>query len=262
MIKFFRKIRYNLMSENKTGSSAETSVKAGKYLKYAIGEILLVVLGILIALQINNWNQERINKARSIGYMKSLVEDIKSDIVQYNINIESYTTDINNNKRLFINDDYKMLNADSIIKLVSGFYMINKTTRQTYEKIKNAGLVETLGTDATNKAVNDYYSLENVYYENLLQWDKENMLKNTNFWFYNNNYESSSVRDYNTNALPFIDSAEKRKADLIKLIESTQGRNHLRGAIIRHEHTRKRVKEIMAYAEKLIELLNTELNSK
>ena len=67
MIKFFKKIRYNLMSENKTGSSAETSVKAGKYLKYAIGEILLVVLGILIALQINNWNQERINKARSIG---------------------------------------------------------------------------------------------------------------------------------------------------------------------------------------------------
>ena len=54
----------------------------------------------------------------------------------------------------------------------------------------------------------------------------------------------------------------QRKADLIKLIESTQGRNHLRGAIIRHEHTRKRVKEIMAYAEKLIELLNTELNSK
>ena len=48
MIKFFRKIRYNLMSENNTG----------KYLKYAIGEILLVVIGILIALQINNWNSQ------------------------------------------------------------------------------------------------------------------------------------------------------------------------------------------------------------
>ena len=253
MIKFFRKIRYDLMEQNKTG----------KYLKYAIGEIILVVIGILLALQIKNWNQERIKKARSIGYMKSLVEDIKSDIAQYNINIESYTTDINNNnKRLFINNDYKILEADSIIKLVAGFYMINKTTRQTYDKIKNAGLIESLGTDATNKAVNDYYSLENVYYENLLQWDKENMVKDYNFWFYNNNFESSSVRDYNTNNLPFLDSAEKRKADLIKLIESTQGRNHLRGAIIRHEHTRKRVKEIMAYAEKLRELLNTELNSK
>jgi len=54
MIKFFRKIRYNLMEQNKTG----------KYIKYAIGEIVLVVVvvEILIALQINNWNEDR--KAR------------------------------------------------------------------------------------------------------------------------------------------------------------------------------------------------------
>ena len=49
MIKFFRHIRQNLLMENKTG----------KYFKYAIGEILLVVIGILIALQINNWNEGR-----------------------------------------------------------------------------------------------------------------------------------------------------------------------------------------------------------
>jgi|TARA_R110000737_G_C14509985_1_gene473452 hypothetical protein len=46
MIKFFRKIRQNLVSKGNTG----------KYLKYAIGEIILVVIGILIALSINNWN--------------------------------------------------------------------------------------------------------------------------------------------------------------------------------------------------------------
>ncbi len=47
MIKAFRKIRQNLIMENKTS----------KYFKYAIGEILLVVIGILIALQINTWNK-------------------------------------------------------------------------------------------------------------------------------------------------------------------------------------------------------------
>jgi len=55
MIKFFRQIRFYLMSENKTGKPAWP---AGRYLKYAIGEIVLVVIGILIALQINNWNEE------------------------------------------------------------------------------------------------------------------------------------------------------------------------------------------------------------
>lgn len=49
MIKIFRKIRYDLMDKNKTG----------KYFKYAVGEIVLVVIGILIALQINEWNNER-----------------------------------------------------------------------------------------------------------------------------------------------------------------------------------------------------------
>ena len=49
MIKFFRKIRQKLLIENKTG----------KYLKYAVGEIILVVIGILIALSINNWNEKR-----------------------------------------------------------------------------------------------------------------------------------------------------------------------------------------------------------
>ena len=57
MIKFFRKIRQNLLSEGKTG----------KYLKYAIGEIILVVIGILIALQLNNLNDShKINKEENM----------------------------------------------------------------------------------------------------------------------------------------------------------------------------------------------------
>ena len=48
MLKFFRKIRYDLMEKNKTG----------KYLKYAIGEIVLVMIGILLALQVNNLNEQ------------------------------------------------------------------------------------------------------------------------------------------------------------------------------------------------------------
>ena len=251
MIKFFRKIRQDLLSKGKTG----------KYLKYAVGEIILVVIGILIALQINSWNNKRISQKQSIGYMQSLVDDIKSDIIQYNANIESYTTDITNNKSLLINDNYKTLDADSILKLVNAFFQPNKITKQTYEKIKNASLSESLGTDIVNKAINDYYNLEINYYETLLQWDKDYSTKDYIFWFYNNSFESSSIRGYSSSKLPFLASEEKRKNDLINLIESTQGRNHLRGAIERHQHTVKRVAEVKVVAENLVEMINNELNN-
>ena len=69
MIKFFRRIRQNLLSQN----------KFSKYLLYAIGEIILVVFGILIALQINNANENR--KARTIetSYLERLKVDLKEN---------------------------------------------------------------------------------------------------------------------------------------------------------------------------------------
>ena len=69
MIKFFRKIRQNLLSEG----------KPGKYLKYAIGEILLVVIGILIALQINNWNSERLEKIEEIELLVKLQYEFETN---------------------------------------------------------------------------------------------------------------------------------------------------------------------------------------
>ena len=62
MIKFFRHIRHSLINEN----------KMGKYFKYAIGEILLVVIGILIALNVNNWNEQRKSAKKEISILKVL----------------------------------------------------------------------------------------------------------------------------------------------------------------------------------------------
>ncbi len=58
MIGFFRKIRKQLADDNPTSAMASDGIKTGKYLKYAIGEIVLVVVGILIALSVNNWNED------------------------------------------------------------------------------------------------------------------------------------------------------------------------------------------------------------
>ncbi|MFD2588055.1 DUF6090 family protein [Croceitalea marina] len=69
MIKFFRKIRQNLLSEGKTT----------KYFKYALGEILLVVIGILIALQINNWNEVNKKDAEEREYLVNLLSEFEAN---------------------------------------------------------------------------------------------------------------------------------------------------------------------------------------
>jgi hypothetical protein len=74
MIKLFRNIRQNLLNEGKTS----------KYFKYAIGEIVLVVVGILIALSINNWNQEKQQKK----VLNNIYATIKADLQQDIINID------------------------------------------------------------------------------------------------------------------------------------------------------------------------------
>ena len=80
MIKFFRKIRYDFMEKNKTG----------KYLKYAIGEIVLVIIGILIALSINNWNANRKLKSEEQNLLKDLRIEIKNNIDELSIAINEH----------------------------------------------------------------------------------------------------------------------------------------------------------------------------
>ena len=84
MIKFFRRIRYELMEKNKTG----------KYLKYALGEILLVIIGILIAVSINGWNEDRkLKKAE-----QSILKDLKQEM---RINLKALEFAIEENEKSF-----------------------------------------------------------------------------------------------------------------------------------------------------------------
>lgn len=74
MVKFFRSIRHNLLKEGKTT----------KYFKYAIGEIILVVIGLIIALSINNVNQDRKDCVQELTLLKQLKNDFNSNLDEVN----------------------------------------------------------------------------------------------------------------------------------------------------------------------------------
>lgn len=101
MIKFFRKIRQRLLVDLPDG---KTGNRFSKYLLYALGEIVLVVIGILIALQINNWNQTENNRMREVDLLKNLNLEFKKNKA---------------NLQATINDHRGMLNAvDEIMELM------------------------------------------------------------------------------------------------------------------------------------------------
>lgn len=103
MTKFFRKLRHDLMERN----------EIGKYLKYAIGEIILVVIGILIALYINNWNE--INKSKDqLNNIYSKVElNLKTDLSNINDIIKEYEQ-LDERLRTMVSEEYSNTLLNSI----------------------------------------------------------------------------------------------------------------------------------------------------
>ena len=102
MIKFFRQIRQSLIMENKTSNTTIAKAKAGRYFKYAIGEIVLVVIGILIALQINNWNEERKNRELEQNYYCRILEDFQLTQELIEQSTIAVNEQIENGKKLII----------------------------------------------------------------------------------------------------------------------------------------------------------------
>lgn len=132
MIKIFRRIRYDLMQKNNTG----------KYLKYAIGEIVLVVIGILIALSINNWNQERIKHNEAKVLLSNLKLDVEENIK--NLKDLQKSLEIRKGYADFILkslDDQKVTDSSMFISSMIrvGWIIDYSQTLPTYAEIINSG---------------------------------------------------------------------------------------------------------------------------
>ncbi len=131
MIKFFRKIRQNLLSKGKTG----------KYLKYAIGEILLVVFGILIALQINNWNEDRKDKILEQNYLLKIHEEFKNNKEQFDHIISIHRQSYKSSNWIIENNNKPDINIDSLRKHLLAFrysYTYNPS-KSSIDAVINSG---------------------------------------------------------------------------------------------------------------------------
>lgn len=153
MIKFFRHVRKSLIEKN----------QMGKYVKYAIGEILLVVIGILIALQINEWNQAKKDRKLEAQYYCRLLEDVEQDYVNYKSSLDLLSEKIKTNNTLMqkLLDDTMPLDSISPYLLESIKYSIRdvSATTDAFEDIKSSGNLNIIRNASVKNKLTSYYEV-------------------------------------------------------------------------------------------------------
>lgn len=139
MIKFFRNIRKKFLAEGNTG----------KYLKYAIGEIILVVIGILIALQINNWNEGRKLLDKRDNLISSLIEDFEYNTKENKSILLLYEQQLNTMDNYFhlISKTNQTVSVDSLRNMARSFFTFdtffpNMTAYNEAESSGNLSLLD------------------------------------------------------------------------------------------------------------------------
>ena len=157
MIKFFRHIRQSMINQNRTK----------KYLLYAIGEIVLVVIGILIALQINNWNSNRVEKKKESIYITNIKRDLNEQLktiesqIDYERNINKVASPIITNYKT--NQSFKI---DSLFTVSIGILTGRRTfvkNSPTYSELISSGNIDIIRNNIIKDEIIKYYlELERV----------------------------------------------------------------------------------------------------
>jgi hypothetical protein len=177
MIPFFRKIRKKMADDN----------QALKYVRYAIGEIVLVVIGILIALQINNWNKELQNKTLETKTLENLKIDLdlQLKIIEIQLNHEGYMLAKVDSCLMMINKKIEVSKLTNLLDSLS--------ERQTF--IANKVTFENLGVDGNTTIIsNSDLQNEIVKYYQQLNYTRS-VINNNNLYRINSQFGTFVVNN-------------------------------------------------------------------
>ena len=178
MIKFFRNIRRSLLGEG----------KSARYFKYAVGEILLVMIGILLALQVNNWNENRKAKQHEIKLASQLLDDARADSIFFEtrVNFQKVRDTLFNHLIYFSNNRTsdsiakKPVNADPFFFRLAYQSNLISNNPDAYDIITNDTIKSKLreykarydyvvhSIELSNRIIEEYgFPLQIKYYEEL-----------------------------------------------------------------------------------------------
>ena len=262
MIKFFRKIRQRLLSEN----------KLSKYLIYAIGEIILVVIGILIALQINNWNEQRKIDKIEYSYLNRLSVDLEDNITTWESLIKDEEKRFEATKQFIkfsLNKD-----RDSVLNVLPYFNIIARwddlTINQvTFDEMKNSGKLDIISNDSIkinllrlDQLYNKVFERKNSTKEShrkMIGEPVNEILNTLNFVELDNAYSNLHPKTYTKTELESL--LELFGNDFFELVNNQKFMNSLVFSMYSHELVLGEIQHAHSNAQRLKQLIDDELKN-
>jgi len=223
MINFFRKTRKKMADDN----------RPLKYMRYAIGEIVLVVIGILIALSINNWNEDRKAIIKEKSYIKSIYRDIKDDIKNIETNREilskHYYLGLDVLKSLELKDSQTIDSVIVATSLGNNLSQVIPVDRHenTWDKFKVLGGDTFIINDSITTLLNSFYAKYDQQIERFNQLPKKIRQDLRELTGYCHN--SMGIEAINENGLEYYGASSPQTRQCIISIEKAQ---ELVGAIM------------------------------
>jgi hypothetical protein len=240
MIKFFRTIRKKLVEQNKTGN----------YLKYAIGEIVLVVIGILIALQINNWNEYRKERKVEINILNEIYDNLNVDRTNLQLKIdETQSFKLANLKVLEhlenktpLNDSlnyyYARLNAYGTFRAVTA----------GYENLKSKG-VDLIQNDSLRSSILQLYDYEYFHFVEDIVHSISTFRSTKSAYFNERIYLDDGIY---TSGLPY---------NLTELQNDDKFKGYLKSTMVIHDWMNSRRTSGLLKIEGMMQAIEKELNN-
>ena len=235
MIKFFRNIRKKLATEN----------KGWAYSRYAIGEIVLVVIGILIALQINNWNE--LNKEHKIlkGHLETILENLNNNKLQLNALLEHrQQSQALSTQMIDSYEAYKNVDSDTVIRAILSIIIERKFDPDLngFERLNASTLYESEAINTIRDLTVEYYKIiEEITFTEMRH---NEFSENMELSLWKNGFFDQTWPYFRASANPEKFGKPETKIDLIEI---TNKYGEIKGLFLRNEFV----------VSKAIELYNT-----
>ena len=242
--------------------------KTSKYFKYAIGEIILVVIGILIALQLNTSKENKEKSELGFRYLTEMRTELQKDFFNIDRRIRSLELNIKNHEAALSTHNIEALPADSIVMILNPENLDFKISELTFNRMKNLGLSSLTDNDNLNSEINSYYNSAVVSLNLSLKYLFEELRKYQDYFSYrqdaidseflfSENFEFPSLyketrEEFNT----------RNKQNAIEFIRSVKGRTLILLDLANKRYALRVLKGFKVITKSLLESIYEELKSK